>query len=143
MEEITLQSFIDAVSRTLLPVPESPYYRINGRGRLNAFMELYGNARPYLLGNYPEFAKEVAELISIYQLNWADIAMLQNFGTELINKATPYLDKKDLPWLTPEQLLEAINSGIPLVATRCKGKRAIASMIYQLNRLIELDKQNK
>lgn len=139
MEEITLQSFVDAVSRTLTPEPDTYYYRVNGRGRLNAFMELYGNSRPYLLANYPEFANEIAGMITEYQLNWADINMLHTFGTAIKQKAVAYMDDSGLRMLTPRQLLDALEAGVPLVASRCQGKRAIASLIYQLNRLIELD----
>lgn len=45
--------------------------------------------------------------------------------------------------MTPREIIEAIQAGTPLIASRCGGKRLTLSIISQLIRLIDLEEELK
>ena len=45
--------------------------------------------------------------------------------------------------MTPEEIMEALEAGTPLIAPRCGGKRLTLSIVAQMARLIKLEKEYK
>lgn len=43
--------------------------------------------------------------------------------------------------MTPQEIIEAVQSGTPLIAPRCGGKRLTLSIVVQMARLIELEEE--
>lgn len=89
----TLSDFIMSTKEILNPEPGTGYSGVPGRARLNAFLELYQNNLPWIKVLYPSFSKDLEEIMSTYQYNWATHAILVDMGTEIQTKAKVYLEE--------------------------------------------------
>ena len=141
MKEHIIKEFVSNVEYCLTPNPGEPGYLSNPETRWFAYLRIYNEAKPALLGNYPEFVEQLEIIMDNFKYTRNNLDMLRTLCNHIRHLANRYITSPSSAPLTPEQLLEAIHAGVPPIVARVSGKRFLASIVYQLNRLIELEKR--
>lgn len=91
------------------------------------------------LGENADSEEDIAQLARTAEV----LATLTWIYKEAVRKREEQANQNFSEPMSPEELIAAIESEIPLIAPRCAGKRFTYSVLYHLTRLVQLTEDLK